>query len=178
MQYAIFGIIAIVFFYYLIANILWIADVVLFGVVIAFFLSKYNFEKGPKIEFFKEKWRKIESDGSRAVLLWQVKATAAAVCLVVAFPFLFSFHFNNDAVGGSNKAQGPGSESSGSLLTRSNLINSCNTYKSARYECASASNVSNCIEIKIGATAAGNASRAWCDSEGNPNLWLLPKSEQ
>ena len=178
MQNAILVIIALTVLYYLIVNILWIADVVLLGVVIAFFLSKYNFEEGPKIEFFKEKWRKIESDGSRAVLLWQVKAIAAAVCLAVAFPFLFNFNFNNDAGGGSNKAQRSGSESSGSLLTRSNLINSCNTYKSARYECASASNVSKCVEIKIGTTAAYMASSTYCDSEGNPNLWLLPKSQQ
>ena len=79
---------------------------------------------------------------------------------------------------GSNAAQRSGSESSGSLLKRSNLIDSCNTYKSARSECAAASNVSNCVEIKIGDTAAAMAGSTYCDSEGNTNLWLLPKSQQ
>jgi len=74
---------------------------------------------------------------------------------------------------GSFKAQKSGSESSDNLLTRSNLINSCSAYKSARYECASAGDISECVKIKIGNTAAYMARTVYCDNEGNPNLWLL-----
>ncbi len=96
----------------------------------------------------------------------QFMAYAGIPLILVGCPYmLFS-------AGSSNKAVNPGAEK------KSELIASCAAYKAARSECAAASNVSNCVEIKIGTTAAYMASSTYCDSEGNPNLWLLPKSQQ
>ena len=96
----------------------------------------------------------------------QIMAYAGIPLILFGCPYmLFS-------AGSSNKVVNPGSEK------KSELIASCAAYKAARSECAAASNVSNCVEIKIGSTAAMMASSTYCDSEGNPNLWLLPKSQQ
>ena len=56
---------------------------------------------------------------------------------------------------------------------KSDLVNKCGAYKNARSECAAVSNVSKCIDIKMGLVDAEMARSTYCDSEGNPNLWLL-----
>ena len=66
-------------------------------------------------------------------------------------------------------------ESDSYYTSESHIRSVCSRYKTARNECAVASNVQKCVEIKIGSEDAVLASSSYCDDNGDPNLWLFKK---
>ena len=91
--------------------------------------------------------------------------------LIIFLTILWLIIMFNQKPHDGNSSSTSSSENAPDGLSRAQWERRCQQYSSARNECAVAANVTNCIEIKVGTTAAVMA-QSYCSGE-TPNWSLM-----